>query len=246
MASYLHDVAFVDAIEMRTLGSCSTWNPAGDQAAPPAAFPGYARYQRMDLASRFVATAGTLLPPIPPSWAASTAVVLGTVDGSLDVDRAFAASISTDRPAPALYARTLPSIPGAELATMLGLHGPNWSIVQRDEPVLLAIAAAHQEIVEGACAAAFAGGYGLSSAGDPGDRWAVLVLLAAEPAARAPAWKVDVRRRPGPFAPRASRRVIDVLRDLAGGVGTPPVELAGATPGGEVVISISPERRAPR
>jgi 3-oxoacyl-(acyl-carrier-protein) synthase len=194
MPVFVHAAAFVNA---RTSGGPSgirTWNPDGRDVPPDLAtfFPEQPRMARLDRASRFVMAAASLLPGDLPMDPDRAAVVLGSNTGSLDADRVFAASLS-ERPLPAVYARTLPSIPAAELAIARRCRGPLMSLVQEGSPGILAIAVAVGEIASGRCTAALAGGYDAVE-GMAGSGWAFLIVLGSTVSPKAAC--IDIRREP--------------------------------------------------
>jgi len=222
---YIHGVAFVDTNDMGGPGGRRGWRKGEDSDSPPPGklfFPHFPTFSRLDLPSRYVLGAGSLLPPIPRAQTTGfdrTAVILGTTTGSLDTDLKFAASVAGGQPSGRLYARTLPSIPGAELAVRFGLNGPNFVIVQEGEPGLLALVAAIQEIRSGAAMAAVAGGF---EAVQPTDRsgssvqaGAVLVLLAGfPPAGTDDCYRVSVTRSPSSRSAISSPHPLASLKRL--------------------------------
>lgn len=177
MRATLLAAAYVDRTTMSGPAGRGTWNPDGADEPPDGRvfFPDWPRFTRADRASRFVLAASTLLPAALPADPARVAVILGSRSGCLDADRAFAAS-RADRALPSVYARTLPSTAGAELAILRGCRGPNLAIVQDAAPDLRAVAVAVAELAAGTCDAAFAGAYDAVGR-EPGSGWACLLLL---------------------------------------------------------------------
>jgi len=221
---YLHGVAFLDAQRLGDARGVRRWRGDGDPIQPPARlfFDDVASFGRFDLASRYVLGAASLLPEVPAVTAARTGVVLGSATGSLDVDERFAATVA-ERPVGRLYARTLPSVPGAEIAIRKGLQGPNFALIQEGGADVLALAAAAQEIALGGAEAMIAGGYEVVES--RGTLLAVVALLSSRPPEDA-GYEVHVEPRPGV----GSASLMDLM-ERAQLEGAPTVELACAASG---------------
>lgn len=236
---WLQAVSFVDRRDLGGPDGPRPWNPDGTQAAPDlkALHPDLARLSRLDLPSRYVLAAAALLPAPFPDVPADTAVILGSSTGSLDPDRAFAASMAA-RPMPSIYARTLPTTPGAELAILRGWRGPSFAVVQEGSPGLAALAAAIEEVAAGACQAAVSGQFdALGQPGGPGT--AVLCALGSAPAPGAPSRPVTVSRRaPDPaVAPADLRSLYDSFRDVPP---DRPFAVEGACAGQVIRVDLGP------
>jgi len=245
MHATLLAAAYVDRTTMSGPAGRGTWNPSGADVPPDGRvfFPDWPRFTRADRASRFVLAASTLLPGALPADPARVAVVLGSRSGCLDADRAFAAS-RADRPLPSVYARTLPSTAGAELAILRGCRGPNLSLVQDAAPDLRAVAVAVAELAAGSCDAAFAGAYDAVE-GEPGSGWACLLLL-GRAGVPGPA-TLDVARTPSDACDAAPAR--SPLMDLADFLYDPSAptafDVAASGAGSRLALSVRRARGVP-
>jgi hypothetical protein len=245
MRATLLAAAFVDRTRMSGPAGRDTWNPDGADVPPDGRvfFPDWPRFSRADRPSRFVLAASTLLPADLPGDPSRIAVVLGSRTGCLDADRTFAAS-RADRPLPSVYSRTLPSTPGAELAILRGLRGPNFAIVQDAAPGLRAVAAAISELSSRNCAAAIAGEFD-AVAGEPGSGWACLLLL-GRPDLSGPA-TIRVVRTPTDACDAVPPR--SPLMDLVGFLYDPAaptaIDVKACGAGSRLVLSVARERGTP-
>ena len=179
---YLLGTAFVDSTYLGTSEGTRRWTDecSGPHPSGKLFFDNFLTFGRLDLASRYVLGAVSLLPS--PSNPKNTGIILGSTTGSLEIDTKFANTLES-RPVGRLYARTLPSIPGTEAAVRYGLKGPTFSIIQNDAPGLLAVTAAVQELCYGTSHTMIAGQYEAVESQPLYNckPWAVVLLLSTHP-----------------------------------------------------------------
>ena len=176
---YLHAAAFLDGEHRGDLRGVDRWRAPDDPPHPPARafFDDLLSLGRLDLASRYVLAASTLLPAVDDAQRERTGVILGSCTGSLDADRRFVASLA-GRPAGRLFARVLPSVPAAEVAMRHGLCGPIFTVSQARDAERAALVAAAQAIQLGGASAVVTGGFEVVEGEGP---WVRLALLSSTP-----------------------------------------------------------------
>ncbi len=204
---YLHAAAFLDGERRGDLEGVRRWRGPDDPPHPPARafFDDLLSLGRLDLASRFVLAASSLLPEVEDSWRERTGVILGSCTGSLDADRRFVASLA-GRPAGRLFARVLPSVPAAEVAMRRGLCGPIFTVGQARDAEGAALVAAAQEIQFGGSRAVVTGGFEVVQGQRP---WVRLALLSSSPPA-GPGYELILAPGRSPAEPSSGEQLYDL------------------------------------
>lgn len=239
MTVYLSELAFVDAHSRGTLANTMIWNEDGTRTVPDIAtfFPNNPGVSRTDTASRFLLAAGSLLPAIPPELLDDVAVVIGTNFGSLDADRRWVESLA-QRPQPRIYARTLSSIPPAELSIFLQTRGPVLTLSGSVSVGFSALATACDLLALGHAKMAVAGMYEYAPL-DGVKPLAIVALISTTPFSNG-AVPIDVVVFSG-FSDE-SKDLFDLYRALLGGQ---DFQLMGSSQGSYIEVRTAHDQQGP-
>lgn len=122
------------------------------------------RFSRLDRAARLLLLAARVALGDRSVAGDATGIVLGTITGSLEADRAFDASRRQPEGAsPALFPATLATAPIAEASMRLGLRGPALCISAGHASLVAAVAHAARVIVRGEADVVLAAGLEVAS-----------------------------------------------------------------------------------